>query len=1349
LHRLSPSEAWRLRQAFVRFDRDGDGFLSLPELTALLRSLGYPYDDAFIARLYNLTFALDAPAAGAPSAAAAAASLARGLSPDAYYLFTRVFLTLHAQIEPRVRATALRVVEEVAGPAAVQTLSPALLALLAQVVAIDDAGSVDYSAVESELRVVLADEAAQTPFSPATVEDTATRGISVLASMPAPVLAEPGQHVPVPGPAQLLQQQQQLQPLQPLLIPPIPGHGTRWPLSVPGGAPASTVPIPGSAAVPLNVPAPRGAPLSATSQGGAALRALEQQLLADRPEQTMQHAHLAQQRAYYAQFRDGTAAAAATAGSPLNGAASLGTNMDATRAAVEPSCAAESAFLRERSQLPSALARALPRLISEELAYLSRAYALFTVYFGRAQLGGLLVPDVRRALAALGLAMPAAASDFLLASGALAPVALEDLAAVHGGRGSGGGNAGSHGPGGGSWGARALRDSAESAGAGAKALPLSIVPFPLFAALYRQLFAAHAAEGSDAATMTAFFKSWDLNDDGELSPHEFAQGLRALCADSFEDDLPVGATTDDVWSGRVGATGPMDTANAPGGAYPTSAADASALACGNASLSEDAVSHLLYGAARGGDATVFPTSTSQVPVAASTLPVPHCSFTTTDAALVAALADVNGDGNVSPSEFSQLWGLLAAKPLAASAPAALHCATLLLHKLIRARLGAPLAALQVFSVLPAHARPPLLAVLDAAPRFSLSARLLPVLDHSGLGFKHLRIDPVTGALAPVPLDLSQRLPPAAVAGAGAVAARVLDPLRSRRGPHGGAVLPRGLPCDAAAVDEVALWAATGTLLKGDLGAVASDAHGGISGARLCGAAVAASSLHSVAEKWLSSAPTAALASDELGVFGERPPSAAVEVSLLHAVNVPALDAAGAALVVGFRVRCCLFDKRMPVSNLHVAKAQCNLHKEPSRWVFPGVSSVPGEGENDWAQLLVKTDRANTALLFELTVLIRDTSSAVASAGIGAVPSAVAASGGLPGVTEVSFGWAQLDISLSDLLDTSELGTRKLTLPLHAGTFLTEEPFPPCAVGVAKGSEQRAPALVVQVTPLEKLKAGARVAELVRALPVDIVVPTHAARVVRNYQEALADELSMRSVQRSAKLSSVHSPMVRTLLFCAAHQDAMQVLTETWETARRELSVFKRRDGVSGANALVKDLFYNTVMRFYPLLSMATNVLPPLLVGANDVQRMTTIRDIVALSTSPIAVLASDGLLQSWIRGRGRVSVRAQSELGVLTDEEACSLTPGLAAASDIKTYVLSSNRLRAQEGSAVAAAVVKAEKDMVAPTGVVPAKYKLVHKPFTTAEVSFDPANPSLDRLELLSNIHARISVVARQHAQY
>lgn len=813
----------------------------------------------------------------------------------------------------------------------------------------------------------------------------------------------------------------------------------------------------------------------------------------------------------------------------------------------------------------------------------------------------------------------------------------------------------------------------------------------------------------------------------------------------------------DVWIGAAPSSSSSSSAAASAGAAYGHPSTASATAL-DSSLSDDAVSQLLFRSATAATtaplpATLFPGASARVPVVTVTVPAPRCVFTATDLALLTALADVNDDGAVSPGEFTQLWALLASKPLAAGAPAALHCATLLLHKLVRARLAPPLAALELFAAVPSHARVPLLAVLDASPRFSLASRLVPVLDHTGLGFRHLRTDPATGALVPVPLDLTRHAPPTAL-GAGAA---VLDPVRSQRGAHGAAALPKGLPCGPAVVDEVALWAATGTLLKGDVSAASSltsTGNGAGSGAAAeivtGGAVTVASGLQSVADKWLSSAPAASLQGDELGVWGAKDPSAAVEVSLLSAVNMPALDTAATALAVGYRVRCCLFDKRMPVSNLHIAKGACNTKKDQSKWLFPDAASAPGGNDNDdWSQMLIKTDRSNTSLIFELTVMANDPRQALAPASLGAPPSGAAAVGGLPGVTELSLGWAQLDISLNDLLDTSDLGARKVTLPLHAGTFLAEEAFPPSALRSAKGNDQRAPALVVQVTPLEKLKAGSRVAELVQTLPVDVVVPTHMCRVLRNFQEALADELAMRSAQRSARLSPIHSPMVQTLLFCAQHQDVSQVLSETWEAARKEISVFKRRDGVSGANPLVKDLFYSTVMRFFPLMSMASNVMPPLLIGANDAQRMAMIRDVVSISTSPVAVLSSDGLQQGWIRGRGMVSLRASDEMGVLAEEEAFALNPGSAQASGVKTFVISSNRMRVHESSTVAAAVAKAEKELLAPGAVMPPKYLLVHRPFSTTEVAFDPTDASMDRLELLSGIHARIKAMTRHITLY
>ncbi len=341
------------------------------------------------------------------------------------------------------------------------------------------------------------------------------------------------------------------------------------------------------------------------------------------------------------------------------------------------------------------------------------------------------------------------------------------------------------------------------------------------------------------------------------------------------------------------------------------------------------------------------------------------------------------------------------------------------------------------------------------------------------------------------------------------------------------------------------------------------------------------------------------------------------------------------------------------------------------------------------------------------------------------------------------------MSLIDLLDTSKVDVRTLDLPVYGGSFFQQEPIRDLELdrrlggvagavlsrgGLAANAQDKLlrPTLRVTVTPMEKIKAGPRIRELVSYAPLDAIFPTHSARVLRLFREILAEELGVKThnpglgVVEPNRVGSCFSPVVETFLRCAAGQDSLQVLTELWERARNTISVFRRRDTGGGANDVIRQIFRKAVLKMAPIFSASSRSIPPLIIGASDILRLEYMRSIASDEADAFAILASDGLQQGWVRGRGRVSLHEAKEVGAVPEDLDAVRRASLHFIVDNYKY-----RLRAVTADSSAAREDVFDQSRV--TKPVPPIYYMVHTPFNTSEVALDPYAGSADRLSVLA----------------
>jgi Ca2+-binding EF-hand superfamily protein len=129
-------------------------------------------------------------------------------------------------------------------------------------------------------------------------------------------------------------------------------------------------------------------------------------------------------------------------------------------------------------------------------------------------------------------------------------------------------------------------------------------------------------------------------------------------------------------------------------------------------------------------------------------------LTTKEINAVVDIADINKDGNVSFEEF--LWLVQHTNTGSLEIPEA----QVLLRKVLRMLLPDPLERTKMFEPMPSHFRPSALARFDYKLNCFTSAKLSPLLDFTGMNFKHFNLHPVEKCLAYTPpgydIDMGKR-----------------------------------------------------------------------------------------------------------------------------------------------------------------------------------------------------------------------------------------------------------------------------------------------------------------------------------------------------------------------------------------------------------------------------------------------------------------------------------------------------------------------------------------------------------------------------------------------------------------
>lgn len=559
-------------------------------------------------------------------------------------------------------------------------------------------------------------------------------------------------------------------------------------------------------------------------------------------------------------------------------------------------------------------------------------------------------------------------------------------------------------------------------------------------------------------------------------------------------------------------------------------------------------------------------------------------------------------------------------------------------------------------------------------------------------------------------------------------ARILDPMRSGVGLGGIAALPSVVGSDHYSSDLAAAMAAAAHVTTNVHTSSPHNATGGNNGGMTSITNTTSLPFTDTSSTWMQTNPNAALRGDELGRWGAQSDWCAFEVSLDKAVGIPLPDINQHDRIAALRVRCILFEQQRPVSNMHIAKASF-MHKTPDEWIFTKPSRTDETSSSDcltshWQQFMVKTDRPTSSLLFELTVLLTKSqgrpltsSSSSSSTSTSSTSVPLSQHQDILGhrfdpehYFELSAGWCQVDVSLADMIaagcgnrnnaggSTGEVvdgGPFELKVPIHGGSFFDQEPvlhleqsrsfvsLPNLllsrnkkrtglfGLGGSNSQDSTGPVMHLTVTPLDKVKAGKRVRELLQYAPMDAIFPTNLVRVLRVFREIQAEELAVSptanrgdnsggssssttgnsgtshsggnagSDANPSSLSVFHSPILKSFYACAEAQDTMQVLAELWDKARGTVGLFRRRDVDGATNSLVKSMFRLAVLKLLPILSAAQRSLPPLVIGASDATRIVILRSIASDDADPLLMLSNDGLYTGWVRGRGRVSIRVE------------------------------------------------------------------------------------------------------------
>ena len=355
--------------------------------------------------------------------------------------------------------------------------------------------------------------------------------------------------------------------------------------------------------------------------------------------------------------------------------------------------------------------------------------------------------------------------------------------------------------------------------------------------------------------------------------------------------------------------------------------------------------------------------------------------------------------------------------------------------------------------------------------------------------------------------------------------------------------------------------------------------------------------------------------------------------------------------------------------------------------------------------------------------------------------------------EMSCGFATLDLDLN----TPIVKETRLELGLMGGNMNQIEMIKDSEV-LARRSGWKAVAqifsgpvksqLTLKIAPA-RLKEE-RMVNYLRYIPCHLILAWSSIEVVKLFYEILAAFILLPQFQPLQIGKSCQLSIQLFLRHIVDIPDLLQVLAETWSERRKSIKKLALRehdigaishtptasDHVDTSSAWMLERFRECIMKLYPSMSMASGVLPPLIVGITDLKRLSLLRVLIHTDDT-LRILTSDGMLKTGTLGAGGSSgiTRAPMSLARIGSvnnlkAEVSAATQAAAAATATSTSgnnIPTTNR-RASIGDHSATTVHD---------GIIGGEYgdpysgsvefRNIFQPFHTSELAFDPNSHSED----------------------
>lgn len=171
----------------------------------------------------------------------------------------------------------------------------------------------------------------------------------------------------------------------------------------------------------------------------------------------------------------------------------------------------------------------------------------------------------------------------------------------------------------------------------------------------------------------------------------------------------------------------------------------------------------------------------------------------------------------------------------------------------------------------------------------------------------------------------------------------------------------------------------------------------------------------------------------------------------------------------------------------------------------------------------------------------------------------------------------------------------------------------------------------------------RTVNYLRFLPCNLIAAWSTIEVLKLFLEVLASFILLPQHQPLHVGRTCQLAIQLFLKNIVDTPDMLQVLSEVWSETRKGIKrvALSQHDAgamqhvstgpaadptldTSPASVLLK--FRRCIMRMYPAATLATNVLPPYIVGITDLKRLSLLR-VLAHTADPLTVLTSDGMLR--------------------------------------------------------------------------------------------------------------------------